>query len=182
MRQRVSVLAAAGRRVTVTRKGIKNMYLRLDPAQGLRVSAPLFASDAQIRAFVESRLDWIKKAEKKAAGRSGRGAAPQRAYSKEELNAFRQRCRAAFDRWEPLVGRRASRVTLRSMKTRWGSCNAANGHVSINLRLIDMPDECLDYVVVHELCHLWEPNHGKAFWARVAAAYPDYARVRKSMR
>jgi hypothetical protein len=80
------------------------------------------------------------------------------------------------------VGRRAGKITLRAMKTRWGSCNARNGHVSINLRLIDMPPECLDCVVVHELCHLWEPNHSRAFWAHVARVYPDYARVRKIMR
>ena len=182
MRQQVRTICAGRWQVAVTRKNIKNMYLRLDPSGGLRVSAPFFTSDAQIRAFVLSRADWIEKAEKRAAGRSVPEHAPMRAYTKGELQAFRLRCQKAFERWEPLVGRRASRITLRAMKTHWGSCNAASGHISINLRLIDMPPECLDYVVVHELCHLWEPNHSKAFWARVASVYPDYMRVRKSMR
>ena len=68
------------------------------------------------------------------------------------------------------------------MKTRWGSCNSRSGHLNFNLKLLDMPAECLDYVVVHELCHLWEPNHSKAFWAHVERVYPDWKRVRKSMR
>ena len=68
------------------------------------------------------------------------------------------------------------------MKTRWGSCNTQTGHLNFNLKLLDFPQECLDYVVVHELCHLWVPGHSKAFWAQVERVCPDYRRVRKELR
>ena len=166
--------------VLVQRKAIKNMYLRVDPVQNLvKVSAPRFVGDAAVFDFVWRRREWIEQAMARAAQKI---AKPQRSFSEADRRAFRAKCAAALERWEPLVGKRASGFSVRDMKTRWGSCNSRSGHLNFNLRLLDMPPECLDYVVVHELCHLWEPNHSKAFWAHVERVYPDWKRVRKSMR
>ncbi|MDE7353337.1 MAG: M48 family metallopeptidase [Acetatifactor sp.] len=68
-------------------------------------------------------------------------------------------------------------VTVRDQKTRWGSCSS-RGTLSFNYRLIFAPPGILDYVVVHELCHLTHMNHSKDFWDMVARVMPDY-RVRK---
>lgn len=66
-----------------------------------------------------------------------------------------------------------SSVCYRSQKTRWGSCSA-NGKISLNWRLIVAPIEVIDYVIVHELCHLVHYNHSKSFWDLVATQIPDY--------
>ena len=180
MKTKESVLTAGCYTVLVQRKSIKNMYLRVDPQTGwLKVSAPRFTSDQAILDFVGRRSDWIGKAMDRAQEKA---AKPVRTFSAADRRAFRAKCEAALDRWQPVVGKRAKGFSVRDMKTRWGSCNTRTGHLNFNLKLLDMPPECLDYVVVHELCHLWVNGHSKTFWAHVERVYPDYRRVRKQLR
>ena len=65
------------------------------------------------------------------------------------------------------------RITIREQKTRWGSCSS-KGNLNFNWKLIRMPEEILDYVVVHELAHRKEMNHSRQFYQTVASVLPDY--------
>jgi predicted metal-dependent hydrolase len=67
-----------------------------------------------------------------------------------------------------------SRLTMRNQRSRWGSCSSTRA-LSFNWRLVLAPHDVLDYVVVHEVCHLVELNHGPAFWRLVEKRRPDYA-------
>lgn len=69
-------------------------------------------------------------------------------------------------------------IRINSARSRWGSCGVRN-NLNFPFRLVMAPLEIIDYVVVHELAHTFERNHGKGFWAKVAAILPDYARRRK---
>ena len=80
--------------------------------------------------------------------------------------------------YNPMTGGTYSRISIRDQKTRWGSCSS-KGTLSFNWRLMLAPPAILDYVVVHELCHLNHMNHSKAFWQAVEAVYPDYRNARK---
>lgn len=73
------------------------------------------------------------------------------------------------------------RITIRSQKTRWGSCSA-KGNLNFNWNLILFPLEILDYVVVHELAHRKEMNHSAAFWKEVEAILPDYKERRSFLK
>ncbi|MBQ7776512.1 MAG: M48 family metallopeptidase [Lachnospiraceae bacterium] len=66
-----------------------------------------------------------------------------------------------------------TRITIRDQKTRWGS-RSSSGTLSFNYRLMYAPPKVLDYVVVHELCHITHMNHSKEFWDMVASIMPDY--------
>lgn len=80
----------------------------------------------------------------------------------------------------PLVGRAPLRISIRAQRTRWGSCSG-RGTISINWRLMLASPEVLDYVVVHELCHLLQANHSPRFWREVARVMPDYARHQQAL-
>lgn len=84
-----------------------------------------------------------------------------------------ERIRERLNYFVPRVGRMPGRVTIREQKTRWGSCSR-KGNLNFNWKLIMAPPQALDYVVVHELCHLYEFNHSPRFWALVAGQLPDY--------
>ena len=87
--------------------------------------------------------------------------------------------RAAY--YAPVVGVSYSRITVRSQRTKWGSCSSKGG-LNFNCLLLLAPTEVLDYVVVHELCHRLEMNHSARFWAEVERVLPDYAAARKWLR
>jgi predicted metal-dependent hydrolase len=70
------------------------------------------------------------------------------------------------------------RVTVRSQKTRWGSCSA-RGTISLNWRLMQAPPFVVDYLIIHELMHRREMNHSARYWKLVARAFPDYQRAEK---
>lgn len=75
------------------------------------------------------------------------------------------------------IGENPNKVTIKTQKKRWGSCSSLR-NLNFNWKLIMMPQEIIDYVVVHELCHLKEMNHSKVFWNLVGEVLPDY-RIRK---
>lgn len=80
----------------------------------------------------------------------------------------------------PHVGRAPTKIAIRDQRTRWGSCSA-RGTISINWRLMLAPAQLIDYVIVHELCHLLHANHGPRFWQAVARVVPDYASRRAQL-
>ena len=73
------------------------------------------------------------------------------------------------------------KITARNQRSRWGSCSK-KGNLNFNYRIAQLPAHLADYVIVHELCHLGEFNHSRAFWNLVARAVPDYAKCRTELR
>lgn len=79
-----------------------------------------------------------------------------------------------------LYGIAFGRISIRKQKTRWGSCSK-EGNLNFNYRLGFLPLELMDYVIVHELCHIKEHNHSLAFWNLVAEAFPDWKQLRTQL-
>jgi predicted metal-dependent hydrolase len=84
-------------------------------------------------------------------------------------------------RWAPAIGREPASVKIRNQRARWGSCSR-KGSINLNWRLVLLPPKLLDYVVVHELCHLRQPNHSPRFWSLVGQITPDNKHLRKQLR
>jgi predicted metal-dependent hydrolase len=93
----------------------------------------------------------------------------QRAY--EKLNQM-------VAQLAPQVGAHPSQVEIKSFKARWGSCSTT-GVVQFNWRIMLAPTQMVEYVVVHELCHLLQHNHSKAYWREVERMMPDYPECRE---
>ena len=82
-----------------------------------------------------------------------------------------------FEYFSKLLQVSPKKVYLKELRSCWGSCSS-KGSISINWRLIMAPPQILDYVIVHELCHMKEMNHSERFWRLVSSVYPDYKQAR----
>ena len=101
----------------------------------------------------------------------------------EQWRALVKACVPALvEAWEPILGVKATTLAYRNMKSRWGSCQPATGRICINVRLALYPPECMEYVVVHELCHLLVAGHGPEFHALMDRVMPDWKRRRAKLR
>ncbi|MGE4341408.1 MAG: M48 family metallopeptidase [Pigmentiphaga sp.] len=98
---------------------------------------------------------------------------------------LRQRAQAVLDvRLQTALARTGLSITgwrLSSAGTRWGSCSS-NGQIRLNWRLVHFAPHLIDYVIIHELAHLREMNHGPGFWAQVETLMPDYRAAREALR
>ncbi|MBP3544306.1 MAG: M48 family metallopeptidase, partial [Lachnospiraceae bacterium] len=79
------------------------------------------------------------------------------------------------------VRRTPSEWRIKNMRTRWGTCNVVDKRIWLNLQLAKKPPECLEYVITHELVHLYERNHSRKFWGYMDRFYPDWREARKKL-
>ena len=140
------------------------------------VRAPWLATKGQIERFLQAHSRQIEAYLEKAQARARETEGVPK-LTREELAALAARAKERIPQrvayYAPLVGVDYGRITIRSQRTRWGSCSA-QGNLNFNCLLMLAPPEVLDSVVVHELCHRKEPNHSKRFYAEVLRVLPDY--------
>ncbi|MBF0159758.1 MAG: M48 family metallopeptidase [Magnetococcales bacterium] len=86
-----------------------------------------------------------------------------------------------LEKWQANLGVHVADCVIRRMKTRWGSCNPATRRILFNLELVKKPEQCLEYIVVHELAHLIHRNHGKEFVALLDAHLPHWRMTRERL-
>ena len=171
-------------KITVKRKRIKNIYLRINDEGAIEVTAPVWYTDEKIREFVESKRGWISRALDRQIKRKSRD--PLYLSHPELKDDARKILRLRIEERLPLMekrtGLKANGWSIRDMKTRWGSCNIETHHLNFNLRLVNRSDRELDYIILHELCHTVYRYHDKNFWGLVEKYMPDWRTVRREMR
>lgn len=145
------------------------------------VRCPMRVSDGAARAFAKSHEEWIEKHYREARERLER----QVSYPPQQVKEYRRQAaktlaeRTAY--WAERMGVTYGRITIREQVTRWGSCSA-KGNLNFNYQLAYLPQELLDYVVVHELSHRRHMNHSAEFWQEVEKYYPAYEVCRKRLK
>lgn len=172
-----SILSVDGMQVSVVRRaGQKRAYIRVKAPDGrVEASVPMRMADASISRFVREHTAWVEDRRRSVAERV---ACAPGAPTPEELAEWRAVVEAftpaLVERWAPAMGVAPGRLAYRNMVSRWGSCNVKTGRICINVQLAAHPPECLEYVVVHELCHLLEASHGPRFKALMDSFLPDW--------
>jgi len=168
--------------IEIKYREIKNINLYVKPPDGkVLVTAPKGTSKKEITRFVDSKRQWILKSQKKVRD-AEQSRKENEVPKKAQKDQLYQSMQLLAQKWEPIMGVQASRWTIREMKTRWGSCTIKTGAIRINSRLFYYPPKCLEYVVVHELCHLLEPSHNERFQAYMTQFMPDWKERRASLR
>lgn len=165
----------------VIRSNRKTIAIEIRPDTTVLVRAPLKMKDVDIRKFVRDKENWILTHLKKQEERQSTSKNMEK-LSAEEIQKLADLALKVIPvkvkHYASLMNVQYGRITIRNQKTRWGSCSG-KGNLNFNCLLMLAPDEVVDYVVVHELCHLIEMNHSKAFWGQVENVMPDYKKHRK---
>jgi predicted metal-dependent hydrolase len=160
----------------VRHRRARRYLLRVDPDGRVRVTIPRGGSRREADAFARRNRAWVE-AQLSRVRPSTLAPEAQRACRARAKAVLPARLFELADRHGCVV----TAVSIRSQRTRWGSCGR-NGHISLNWRLVLMPDWVRDYVLVHELMHLRRLDHSPKFWRLVEAACPDYRAARQWLR
>ena len=161
----------------------RSVGIIVKPGGEIIVRAPKRMPNPMILSFIREKESWIVKNYLK---QSKLPSAPDSEPKSPHTLALEKRYRDAAKEYIPkrveyyhaFTGGQYTKITIRDQKTRWGSCSS-NGTLSFSFRLMLAPPRVLDYVVVHELCHLTHMNHSKEFWNMVETILPDYKEHRK---
>lgn len=150
-----------------------------------RVISETTASIAGMRQARDAQLN-AQRAQNGNIGDTGASANPPAFVWTDEAKARAQRniesqLPVLLAKWGPIVGRTPTHITLRLMSSRWGSCTPKTGRIRLNLQLGLMAPRFLEYVLVHEMTHLWENGHGEGFQRRMSAYLPQWRQLRRDI-
>ena len=167
----------------VHRAGMRSVRIRVDDAGLCVVSAGPRVSAEEMLGYVRRKIDWVRARREERFGSPAFVAANATKAQVEEWRAVVKACVPPLvEAWEPILGVKVGSLAYRNMTSKWGSCQPGTGRVCINIRLALYPPECLEYVVVHELCHLIEANHGPRFWGLMDHVMPDWKERQEKLR
>ena len=174
-------MGGAVREYTVIRSRRRTMALQVTRDAQVVVRAPVHAPQQEIHRFVAEHEDWLRK---QIAWQEQRlSSHPPR--SREEQETLRQKAKETLPplvrQWARQIGVEPAGVKITSARTRFGSCSGKNS-LCFSCFLMNAPEAAIDLVVVHELCHIREKNHGPAFYALLARYLPDYKERKKLLR
>ena len=161
--------------VRVIKSSRKTISIELKTDEIL-VRAPKRMCDAEIQTVIAKKRSWIEKHYSVMQERQNKfkQLAP---YTKEELNELTEKARTIIPQkvktYAERIGTDYGHITIRHQRTRWGSCSS-KGNLNFNCLLMLFPDEVIDSVVVHELCHRKHMNHSAAFYREVETVFPQY--------
>lgn len=172
-------------RISVIRSARKSLGLEVRDANTVLARIPTRVSDRELKAFVENHRSWILEktavmAEREENRKSTPAPLPE-LLSKTDWMKIQLKIGKRVRHYCETMGVTVGYVTVKSQKTRWGSCSA-KGNVNFNYQLAFLPDELLDYVVIHELAHRRHMDHSMAFWAEVEKYCPDYRERRERLK
>ncbi len=196
----------------VIRKDNKNLYFRFDENCKLIITAPKYITDMEIKKLISKNSSAILKMYEDSLEKSIRDSKfwylgksyevvfdnrvtnltisddlitchdedmLNKFYSEECQRVFNEEieiCKKCFNKLPEF------RLRIRKMRTRWGVCNTRDKIITLNSELLKKDVSLIDYVIIHEMAHFYEANHGKKFWAIVEMAIPDYKERRKKLK
>ena len=166
------------------RRGLRMLRLAVASDGHVTVSAARLVPFFLIKRFVDRQRAWIVEHQNRFHEMGYRkSVSPEKARLHFEVHreAAKALIETRMDMFRESLGVTETRLTIRDTRTRWGSCSA-RGALSFNYRLMFLPIHLVDYVVVHELCHLRELNHSSRFWNIVESILPDYQSRRRALK
>ena len=169
------------KKYTIIKSFKKSCSITVERDGTVTIRAPFFMSERKINKIIDERKEWIERAQKKIANQAERlnSLTP---ITKDEIDSLKAAAKPIIEEkvrhFADKIGVEYGKITIRNQRTRYGSCSA-KGNLNFNCLIMLMPNEIIDYVIVHELCHIKEMNHSHRFWKAVEDILPDYKERRK---
>ena len=157
----------------------RNLNITVKPFKGVRVAVPKGLAFKKAEQIARSKATWIKKHQEKMR------RLEEEYETTPEVHIDREKARQLLEsRLEEIAavhGYTYNRVTIRNQKTRWGSCSGKN-NISLNMKLVVLPDELRDFIILHELVHTKIKNHGNGFWEELTKVEPKARELTKQIK
>lgn len=156
----------------------RRLNISIKPFHGVRVAIPSGVSFQRAIEFTYEKIDWIKKHQKGMRQVEREQMAWRDALEGIDIEEAANVIISRVAELAKMHGFRYNRVTIRNQKTRWGSCSAKN-NLNLNIKLFTLPQELVDYVILHELVHTRIKNHSPQFWRELDKYVGDAKALRK---
>lgn len=158
----------------IQKKKIKNLYIQIQNGEVI-VKVPHRMKENAIQEFVQKKAKWIAENLKKEKQK------PQEEITPQKIENLKNTIQMAIQKYTNQLKVYPNKIRIKNIKYAWGSCSS-NRNITINAKLANKSKEAIEYVVLHELCHLKEMNHSKKFWDLVEGCMSDYKVYRKELR
>ena len=155
----------------------KNINISIESNKSIRVSVPKFLTYKYAEYIVYTKIDWIKKSIEKLSQKTQINR-NNISFNKEKAKLF------LLKRTYHLAKNNnfsINKILIKNQKTRWGSCSQ-NNNINLNIQLYRLPKELIDYVIFHELVHIYVKNHSKEFWDLLGKFVPNVRAVDKKLK
>ena len=165
--------------VEVRRSKRKSTAIKITADMQIVVFVPLYVSDNEIERMVISKSKWIDEHMLKVQSTIDERSKLEKITFEQVKELEDQAVEYILKRVKYYAEKENfvyNKITIKNLVSRWGSCST-KGNLNFNCLLMLTPDYVIDYIVVHELCHLREMNHSEKFWAEVEKIMPDYQRA-----
>ncbi|MEA3359400.1 MAG: YgjP-like metallopeptidase domain-containing protein [Thermodesulfobacteriota bacterium] len=170
-----------GRVLLVRSKRARRLNISVKPFTGARVAIPYGLSFESAEKIALSKASWIKRHLNKVKEIEKRQAAVSNDLTEIDRALARKKLTLRLNELSSLHGFTYNRVFIRNQKTRWGSCSARN-NINLNMNLLRLPKDLIDYVILHELVHTREKNHSKNFWAELNKFVGDAGKLKSRLK
>jgi predicted metal-dependent hydrolase len=166
---------------TLIRSNRRSLALEVTRDAEIIVRSPKRCPRREIERFIESHADWIARHMERQKRRREAHPEPTEAERVKFIALAKTELPKRIARYAERMGLFPTGVRVTGAKKRFGSCSPQNS-LCFSWRLMQYPDEAIDYVVVHELAHIVHRNHGARFYALVASVLPDYKTRQKMLK
>jgi len=157
----------------------KNLNITVKPFKGVRVAVPKGLPFKKAEQIARSKTTWLKTHLAKMQKLEEEYEATPEPYIDRKKAG-----QVLVSRIEQIAAKHGytyNRVTIRNQKTRWGSCSEKN-NISLNMKLVLLPDELRDFIILHELVHTKIKNHGDQFWTEITRVEPKARELNKKIK
>lgn len=170
--------------IEIEKKNIKNIHLRIYPDGRIYLSSPEKITNEYLLEFIKKKEKWIcdKRKIMEQMPKQNQIKEVDKGIISEYRKILNEKIPFFIQKWQPIMGVEVYEYHIKNMTTRWGSCNRVAHRIWISLNLAKLPEECLEYIIVHEMNHLLVAGHGMDFKENMSRFLPDWKQRDRMLR